>query len=915
MDILDRASASLMLKKADKSMKHEEYMRALRNYLKVLRIKLELKDEEGLDILYRHIADCYSKIEATLERDNVKNTKNSAEYYEKSAGFSLKRKDYHNAALSYAFAGNCNESLGDDKKAAEIDKKAAELFNEIGEDYEASHSFVESAKYYEKIAAYDKAAYCYQKASEIDINLNDITRASKNYKNVAKCYKTVGKYMEAIDTYTLTLGLDEKTGNYPGTAYSHEEIASCNESLKNYKDAIDHHLKAVMLYKKEGKSKDAIRNYQSIGDDYEQIKDYKGALDHYIKASEVSSSIRDKEQEATSLKKVAKFYEKLNDYDNAIKNYVFSADANMSLGKGMDALESYKKSIKLNLKVAKKLEKSPEKAATYYESVAECYTKLKDNEMAADYYLLEGEMDVAASDTEKAKDSFLKAADGYARTKNIEKAVDCYIRAKAYEKAAESCDRIVDNLSKKKDNFSAGKWLLIASWCYVRMNRQSKVKEYCDKVKWQYGRFIDEEMEKDKQDASKLAFAHKNIGECHIRMDLYPKALHHLEKSFELYQTLKDKQHLEIVRAQLYFIRASLLSKEIKYGEALKLLNDSIKRFEHITKKEMDVFYKEYLKARVDDAKSLIKLINARPYVSLIVIQPPSLKAGTTFKLNGVITNKGDRTINKIAFQTFVPEGIEVTGAPEEIPELKPKESRKIQLEITPAIEGNYDIKPLEVLYHDADDRRYMKSSNKISVDVGPEEPEPETGAGISEIESKLKVAFSETRNPITLFSYSHEKYTDMLIAILGFYKDMKMGGVYLSVSKPSTYIIKLLNDKEIPVDDIYFVDCVSYMAGEEAKNAKNAVFVENPASLEEMSMYVDKFMVNVDSQQKFFIIDSLSSLLIYNEDRAVEELTHFIINKMRIKSISGAIFTTKDDVKRPVVRTILNECDKEIRI
>ena len=142
------------------------------------------------------------------------------------------------------------------------------------------------------------------------------------------------------------------------------------------------------------------------------------------------------------------------------------------------------------------------------------------------------------------------------------------------------------------------------------------------------------------------------------------------------------------------------------------------------------------------------------------------------------------------------------------------------------------------------------------------------------------------------------------------------MGGVYISLTRPYEYIVKALDKAETKSSDIYFIDCISQMAGKVPdKTDKNIVFVENPSSLEEVTMYLDRMLSRVTAEKHFLFLDSLSSLLIYNTPKSVKEFTHFIINKMRLEGITGVILSIEKKEANELLETLTPMCDKEIRL
>lgn len=162
----------------------------------------------------------------------------------------------------------------------------------------------------------------------------------------------------------------------------------------------------------------------------------------------------------------------------------------------------------------------------------------------------------------------------------------------------------------------------------------------------------------------------------------------------------------------------------------------------------------------------------------------------------------------------------------------------------------------------------------------------------------------------VSVESQQHSETISSVLTVLINEKDM--GCIYVSVSKPYEQIIKAMKTAKVKTDKIFFIDCISQMAGRTPEKAENTTFIENPSSLEEVSLYIDKLLASVP-QTKFIMVDSLSSLLIYNTESSVKELTHRIINKARNEKVGGVILSIKQTEGETLTKTLVPMCDKEI--
>jgi hypothetical protein len=185
------------------------------------------------------------------------------------------------------------------------------------------------------------------------------------------------------------------------------------------------------------------------------------------------------------------------------------------------------------------------------------------------------------------------------------------------------------------------------------------------------------------------------------------------------------------------------------------------------------------------------------------------------------------------------------------------------------------------------------------------------------DIQDTLNVKLREiAENKVVLISSKSENHSQIVSNVLDILVNKRdMGGVYLSVTRPYDFILSTINPLGISSSNIYFIDCISLMAGKApSQKSENVVFIENPSSLEEVSMYLDKMLIKVQNKKKFLILDSLSSLLIYNTDKSVKEFTHFLINKIRLENVAGIILSIEKKEAEDLVKTLTPMCDAEIK-
>jgi KaiC/GvpD/RAD55 family RecA-like ATPase len=93
---------------------------------------------------------------------------------------------------------------------------------------------------------------------------------------------------------------------------------------------------------------------------------------------------------------------------------------------------------------------------------------------------------------------------------------------------------------------------------------------------------------------------------------------------------------------------------------------------------------------------------------------------------------------------------------------------------------------------------------------------------------------------------------------------------------------------ESIDVEQVHFLDCVSAMDGQApAERPPNATFMASPTMLEMMAMRIEQLAQRLGADA-YVVVDSLSTLAIYNGIPPVQEFSHYLANRLRTRSVPG---------------------------
>ena len=156
--------------------------------------------------------------------------------------------------------------------------------------------------------------------------------------------------------------------------------------------------------------------------------------------------------------------------------------------------------------------------------------------------------------------------------------------------------------------------------------------------------------------------------------------------------------------------------------------------------------------------------------------------------------------------------------------------------------------------------------------------------------------------------------YAKLNIEIAKYVMAKKKKLVYLTVNKNISDIIELLKEAEIPTEEIIFIDAITGMSGGKEVEGENYHYIDSPRNLTGAMIELDEIMEKLSKEENYIVLDSITTLLIYNKESAVEKLVHSLSSKMRQWNAHG-IFILMGSTKERVKNTITQFSDSFTKV
>ncbi len=141
-----------------------------------------------------------------------------------------------------------------------------------------------------------------------------------------------------------------------------------------------------------------------------------------------------------------------------------------------------------------------------------------------------------------------------------------------------------------------------------------------------------------------------------------------------------------------------------------------------------------------------------------------------------------------------------------------------------------------------------------------------------------------------------------------------KMTGTCVSITRTVSTLKKIMIAKGINPENMTFVDCISKLSGS-PKDSPDCFYVSHPSNLTDLSIAITNAINRMEPGKRFFIVDSWSSLLIYNDQKKVLGFSNFIINKLRANNINGLIVTMRVKTDEEFENSLSVFCEKVVNL
>ncbi|HEY7589280.1 MAG TPA: hypothetical protein VIB49_11135 [Thermoplasmata archaeon] len=160
------------------------------------------------------------------------------------------------------------------------------------------------------------------------------------------------------------------------------------------------------------------------------------------------------------------------------------------------------------------------------------------------------------------------------------------------------------------------------------------------------------------------------------------------------------------------------------------------------------------------------------------------------------------------------------------------------------------------------------------------------------------------------------DQYFDAIQGIADQFASKKnLNVIYVTSTVPAQSILGALEALEIPLDHIWFVDCISQIMMSAEKRHPHTISVESPTMLENIMLKVEFVLRRNPDRNAILVLDSINSLAIHNNTKILSEFLHILVNNLRSRGAYTVIFSMQEYETEEVKNMLVLVSDETIEV
>ncbi len=169
--------------------------------------------------------------------------------------------------------------------------------------------------------------------------------------------------------------------------------------------------------------------------------------------------------------------------------------------------------------------------------------------------------------------------------------------------------------------------------------------------------------------------------------------------------------------------------------------------------------------------------------------------------------------------------------------------------------------------------------------------------------------------SPVVLTTTGADHYNQNLCRIIKTLRGQYGNGVIITANRPYHVLSNSMREAGIELEGLEFIDCISALTGHHPPNEKGVTYVDGPLMLEMIALRAQQLVRFMPEGDRFIVLDSVSTLRLYNGNDPVTEMAHTLSTRMRLMGVTTAFVALAEPGDASLRDAIAGYCDSVLEL
>jgi len=168
----------------------------------------------------------------------------------------------------------------------------------------------------------------------------------------------------------------------------------------------------------------------------------------------------------------------------------------------------------------------------------------------------------------------------------------------------------------------------------------------------------------------------------------------------------------------------------------------------------------------------------------------------------------------------------------------------------------------------------------------------------------------SRIENPVVLLSVNPVVYQEGIMSAIKYFSERFGMGLYITLNKPCAFLQGAFEKDGLAPGNLVYLDSITNTP---ERRTESCHYLGRMRELTDLCIALAN-MISEEKEVKFVFVDSVSTLLIYNDSKSVARFCHSVTEKLRSMGLPAALVLVEMEEGKDVVAQLAQFCDAYVK-